>query len=73
VPADVLTEIEIARPRADVAAYAADPDNVTDWYESIERVEEPSGFKRIAAPLMSRAMRRANQKDLRALKRILES
>ena len=34
---------------------------------------EPSGFAKIAAPLMSGAMRRANEKDLRRLKRILES
>jgi len=33
---------------------------------------EPSGFSRVAAPLMARATRRANEKDLRALKRLLE-
>jgi hypothetical protein len=34
---------------------------------------EPSGFANVAAPLMARAMRRANQKDLRALKDLLEA
>lgn len=33
----------------------------------------PSGFSRLVAPFMARAMRRANQKDLVALKRILEA
>jgi uncharacterized membrane protein len=34
---------------------------------------EPSGFSRVAAPMMSGAMRRANNKDLRRLKAILEA
>jgi uncharacterized protein YndB with AHSA1/START domain len=141
---DVLTEIEIARPRAEVAAYAVDPDNAPEWYENIERVEwetppplavgsrvafvarflgrrlaysyeiralepgerlvmstaegpfpmettytfeatptgatkmtlrnrgEPSGFTKVAAPVLAAAMRRANRKDLARVKEILE-
>jgi hypothetical protein len=141
---DVLSEIEIARPRADVAAYACDPDNATRWYENIESVEwrtppplaigtrlefvarflgrrlaytyevrehvpgerfvmrtaqgpfpmettytwaavserstrmtlrnrgEPHGFSKVMAPFMSFAVRRANRKDLAALKQLLE-
>jgi hypothetical protein len=145
VPVDVRTEIEIGRPRAEVAEFAGSPDNAPRWYENIESVEwktagplavgarvafvarflgrrlaytyevetlvpgerlvmattegpfpmettytwadtpdgrtrmtlrnrgEPSGFGRIGGPLMAAAMRRANRKDLAALKRILES
>jgi uncharacterized protein YndB with AHSA1/START domain len=141
---DVLTEIEIERPRAEVAAYAADPDNAPEWYENIASVEWktprtlavgsriaflarflgrelaytyeireladaerlvmsteegpfpmettytwsdtpsggtrmtlrnrglPSGFSRVGSPLMSLSMRRANRKDLRRLKAVLE-
>jgi hypothetical protein len=145
MPVDIQTEIEIDRPRDQVAAYAADPDNATAWYRNIETVEwktepplavgsqiafvakflgrrlaytyeiktlirrerlvmstaegpfpmettytweegshggtkmtlrnrgEPTGFSRLAAPIMAAAMRRANQSDLKQLKRILES
>jgi uncharacterized membrane protein len=141
---DVLTSIEIDRPREEVAGYAADPDNATSWYRNIEAVEwksskplvvgsklafvarfmgrrlaytyevrehvpgerfvmstaegpfpmettytwadtpnggtamelrnrgEPSGFSKVGAPMMTRAMQRANRKDLEQLKALLE-
>lgn len=140
---DVVTEVEIARPRAEVAAYAMDPDTATTWYRNIKRVEwkspkplqigsriafvaqflgrtiaytyevkewvpnerfmmttaegpfamettyawsdtpnggtkmtlrnrgRPSGFSKVAAPVMAGAIRRANSKDLARLKSIL--
>jgi len=36
---DVVTEVEIGRPRTAVAAYAVDPDNATVWYRNIEQVK----------------------------------
>jgi len=40
---------------------------------SLRNRGEPSGFPRLAAPLMAKAMRRANRKDLERLKSLLEA
>ena len=36
---DVLTEIDIARPREVVAEYASNLDHTTEWYTNIERID----------------------------------
>jgi uncharacterized membrane protein len=40
---------------------------------SLRNRGEPSGFSKAVAPLMARAVARANRKDLRALKALLEA
>lgn len=142
---DVVTSVVIRRPRAEVAAYASNPDHVPAWYVNITSVEwqtappaavgtrvafvarflgrrlaytyeivewlpdvrivmrtaegpfpmettytwtstpegwtlmtlrnrgTPAGFSVLFAPFMARAVRRANRKDLAALRALLES
>jgi uncharacterized membrane protein len=144
VAVDVLTEIEIKRPRDEVFAFASDPANAPAWYKNIEAIDwetsppaavgsrirfraqflgrtleytyevrefepgrrfvmstaqgpfpmettytwedapdgatkmtlrnrgESSGFAAVTAPVMKRAMRKANEGDLRRLRRLLE-
>jgi len=141
---DVVTETVIDRPRAEVAAFACDPDRATEWYANISEVRWvsqrplvvgslveftarflgrrlvytyemaervpgsrlvmrtadgpfpmqttyefadagtdatrmtlrntgiPGGFARLVARGMERAMRSANEQDLRRLKAVLE-
>lgn len=39
MPVDVISRIEIARSRAEVAAYTCDPGNATAWYRNIKEAE----------------------------------
>jgi Polyketide cyclase / dehydrase and lipid transport len=39
VAVDVVTEIEILRPRDEVSSFAADPSNATTWYKNIKAVD----------------------------------
>lgn len=141
---DVLTEIIIDKPIAEVADYASNPDNAPEWYVNIKSAEwkspkplkvgslvtftahflgreltytyefvelipgqklvmqtaegpfpmqttytwksidehttqmtlqntgSPSGFSKLFAPFMASMMKKANNKDLRNIKRIIE-
>jgi uncharacterized membrane protein len=39
MPVDIASEVVIARPRDDVAAFVAHPENATRWLESVKAVE----------------------------------
>ena len=39
---DVLTAIEINRPRSEVADYVSNPENATAWYQNINKAEMKS-------------------------------
>jgi len=78
---DVVSEIVIDRPRAEVSSFAANPDNVPAWYVNIRSVEwksEPPlrlGTKvAFVAQFMGMAIvvRGANRNDLARLKARLE-
>lgn len=54
-------------------SYQWSPTGERSTHMSLRNRGEPSGFAGVAAPLMSAAMRRANQRDLSRLKVLLES
>ncbi len=84
---DVQVECTIERPVAVVAAFARTsngpfPMETTYTWEpagegatrmALRNRGYPSGFSRVAAPMMERAMRRATTKDLARLKTMLEA
>jgi uncharacterized membrane protein len=53
--------------------YTWQPVTGTRTRMTLRNCGEPTGFGKVAAPVMAAAMRRANDKDLANLKRILES
>ena len=53
--------------------YTWDPAGADRTRMTLRNRGEPSGFLTVGAPLMAAAMRRANNKDLANLKRLLES
>jgi uncharacterized protein YndB with AHSA1/START domain len=52
--------------------YTWQPIDATQTWMTLRNRGEPAGFGKVAAPVMAAAMRRANDKDLANLKRILE-
>ena len=53
--------------------YTWEPVDESSTRMTLRNRGEPSGFSKIAAPFMARAMRRANRKDLARLAEVLEA
>lgn len=74
--------VELAPTERLVMRTAQGPFPMTTTYEwedaaggtrmTLRNAGEPAGFARIGAPMLARAMRRANEQDLRRLKELLE-
>ena len=74
--------VELAPTERLVMRTAQGPFPMTTTYEwedaaggtrmTLRNAGEPAGFPRIGAPMLARAMRRANEQDLRRLKELLE-
>jgi hypothetical protein len=68
---DVLTAVTIARPVAEVAAFAANPDNAPAWYVDIASVEwEGEPALRVGARMATRMTLR-NRGEPRGFGRIV--
>jgi hypothetical protein len=55
------------------STYTFAPEGASATRMSLRNRGTPTGFSRLISPFMARAVRSANQKDLAALKRLLES
>lgn len=72
VPSERLVMSTAEGPFAMETTYTWDDTSSGGTRMTLRNRGEPSGFARVAAPMMAAAMRRANRKDLRRLKAILE-
>jgi uncharacterized protein YndB with AHSA1/START domain len=73
VPGERLVMRTAQGPFPMETTYAFDALGATRTRMTLRNRGEPSGFSSVASPLMASAMRRANRKDLAALKHLLES
>src|SRR5689334_25302546 len=72
VPGERLVMRTAQGPFPMETTYTWQPVDGTRTRMTLRNRGEPAGFGRVAAPVMAAAMRRANDKDLANLKRILE-
>ena len=72
VPDELLVMRTAEGPFAMETSYRWEPAGDGETRMTLRNRGTPTGFSRLAAPFMKRAMRRANAKDLRALKELLE-
>ncbi len=73
VPLDRLVMRTAQGPFPMETSYQWSPVGDRSTHMTLRNRGEPSGFAGIGAPIMSYAMRRANERDLRQLKSLLES
>jgi uncharacterized protein YndB with AHSA1/START domain len=72
VPGERLVMRTAEGPFPMETTYTWQPEGERSTRMTLRNRGEPSGFSRLAAPIMAMAMRRANRKDLGRLKAILE-
>jgi uncharacterized membrane protein len=72
VPGERLVMRTAEGPFPMETSYTWSPTSSGGTHMTLRNRGEPAGFSKLMAPLMKPAMRRANRKDLRALKRLLE-
>jgi hypothetical protein len=72
-PAERLVMRTAQRPFPMETTYTWQPAGDSATRMTLRNHGEPAGFPRLAAPLMARAIRHANRKDLRKLRAILQA